>query len=179
MSKSTPLYSPLLGVLSLSLAACAVPRPTSPSPLPPPVSTPSPPVGPPRSFVDDTRATLEQLVRVDTSHGHETDLLQPIAARLRAEGFAPELVESAPGRGNLIARYKGNGAKRPLLLIAHVDVVPVEGQPWTVPPFQLTEKDGFLWGRGVNDDKGMAAVIVALALEMAHSKPALSRDVIF
>jgi acetylornithine deacetylase/succinyl-diaminopimelate desuccinylase-like protein len=122
---------------------------------------------------------LEQMVRVDTSHGHETDLLQPIAARLRAEGFAPELVESAPGRGNLIARYRGNGAKRPLLLIAHVDVVPVEGQPWTVPPFQLTEKDGFLWGRGVNDDKGMAAVIVAMAVEMARGKPALSRDVIF
>jgi acetylornithine deacetylase/succinyl-diaminopimelate desuccinylase-like protein len=65
------------------------------------------------------------------------------------------------------------------LLIAHVDVVPVEGQPWTVPPFELTDKDGFLWGRGVNDDKGMAAVIVALALEMARSKPAFSRDVIF
>jgi acetylornithine deacetylase/succinyl-diaminopimelate desuccinylase-like protein len=60
-----------------------------------------------------------------------------------------------------------------------VDVVPVEGQPWTVPPFQVTDKDGFLWGRGVNDDKGMAAVVVAVALEMAHTRPSLSRDVIF
>ena len=57
--------------------------------------------------------------------------------------------------------------------------MPVEGQPWTVPAFRITEKDGFLWGRGVNDDKGMAAVIVALALEMGRTKPALSRDVIF
>jgi acetylornithine deacetylase/succinyl-diaminopimelate desuccinylase-like protein len=129
-------------------------------------------------FLDDTRSTLGALVAVDTSHGHETDALRPIAERLRTS-MPVELVESAPGRGNLVARYKGTGAKRPLLLIAHVDVVPVEGQPWTVPPFQLTEKDGFLYGRGVNDDKGMAAVIVALADEMARTKPKLSRDVIF
>jgi acetylornithine deacetylase/succinyl-diaminopimelate desuccinylase-like protein len=65
------------------------------------------------------------------------------------------------------------------LLIAHVDVVPVEGQPWTVPAMRVTEKDGFLWGRGVNDDKGMAAVLVALALEMARNRPVFARDVIF
>ncbi len=131
-----------------------------------------------RSFTDDTRSTLDTIVAVDTSHGHETDLLKPIADRLRA-WMPVDLVEGMPGRGNLVARYKGTGAKRPLLLIAHVDVVPVEGQPWTVPPFQVTEKDGFLWGRGVNDDKGMVAVMVALATEMARTKPALSRDVIF
>jgi acetylornithine deacetylase/succinyl-diaminopimelate desuccinylase-like protein len=131
-----------------------------------------------RALSDDTRTTLDALVAVDTSHGHEIDALKPIADRLRAS-LPLELVESTPGRGNLVARYKGTGAKRPLLLIAHVDVVPVEGQPWTVPPFQITEKDGFLYGRGVNDDKGMAAVIVALAAEMARTKPVLSRDVIF
>ena len=134
--------------------------------------------GPAGPSSDDTRSTLDALVAVDTSHGHETDALKPIADRLRAS-LPFELVESTPGRGNLVARYKGTGAKRPLLLIAHVDVVPVEGQPWTVPPFQITEKDGFLYGRGVNDDKGMAAVIVALAAEMARTKPVLSRDVIF
>ena len=128
---------------------------------------------------DETRATLDALVAVDTSHGHETDLLRPIADRFRAAGLIVELVESAPGRGNLVARYKGTGSKRLLLLIAHVDVVPIEGQPWTVPPFHVTEKDGLLWGRGVNDDKGMAAVIVAIALEMARTKPALARDVVF
>jgi acetylornithine deacetylase/succinyl-diaminopimelate desuccinylase-like protein len=132
-----------------------------------------------RALAAETRAQLDAIVAVDTSHGHETDLLKPIADRLRAAGLAVELVEGTPGRGNLVARYKGTGAKRPLLLIAHVDVVPVEGQPWTIPPFQVTEKDGFLWGRGVNDDKGMAAVMIALALEMARTKPALSRDVIF
>src|ERR1041385_2763678 len=132
-----------------------------------------------QAVIAETRSTLEALVAVDTSHGHETDLLRPVAQRFRDSGLAVELVESAPGRGNLVARYKGTGKKRPLLLIAHVDVVPVEGQPWTVPAFPLTEKDGFLCGRGVNDDKGMAAAIIAIALEMAKAKPALSRDVIF
>ena len=132
-----------------------------------------------RAFVDETRSTLDTLVAVDTSHGHETAALQPIADRFRAEGLPVELVESSPGHGNLVARYKGDGTKRPLLLIAHVDVVPVEGQPWTVPPFQITEKEGFLYGRGVNDDKGMAAVVIALAAEMARTRPVLSRDVIF
>src|SRR5271170_6286931 len=156
-------------ILLAAFASCAARPPPAPA-------APDPQAF--RSFVDDTRSTLEALVAVDTSHGHETDALRPIADRLRAS-MPVELVESAPGRGNLVARYKGSGAKRPLLLIAHVDVVPVEGQPWTVAPFQITEKDGFLYGRGVNDDKGMAAVIVALADEMARTKPVLSRDVIF
>ena len=158
---------PLL--LVAAIASCAA------RPAPAPQSADAPAV---KAFVADTRAALNALVAVDTSHGRETDALRPVADQLRA-WLPVELVESAPGRGNLVARYKGSGAKRPLLLLAHVDVVPVEGQPWTVPPFQITEKDGFLWGRGVNDDKGMAAAVVALALEMGRTKPALSRDVIF
>src|SRR5204863_9246576 len=64
------------------------------------------------------------------------------------------------------------------LLMAHVDVVPVEGQPWTVPPFRATEKDGFLHGRGVSDDKGMASGIEAVVLELARTHATLSRDLI-
>jgi acetylornithine deacetylase/succinyl-diaminopimelate desuccinylase-like protein len=171
----------LAASLAIALVACGAAP--APSHAPASVSSVGSAIalgpGPVRSLADETRATLEQLVSVDTSHGHETDALRPIAERLRAAGLPAEILESAPGRGNLVARYKGTGAKRPLLLIAHIDVVPVEGQPWTVPPFQVTEKDGFLWGRGINDDKAMASVIVAIALEMARTKPALSRDVIF
>jgi acetylornithine deacetylase/succinyl-diaminopimelate desuccinylase-like protein len=176
-----------------SFAACAAARPPALAVGPTTPAGPSQRAAPPtneasplslssrpaRSLGDETRAELNELVAVDTSHGHETSALAPIAERLRAAGLAVELVESAPGRGNLVARYKGSGARRPLLLIAHVDVVPVEGQPWSVPAFQVTEKDGFLWGRGVNDDKAMAAAMIAIALEMARTHPPLARDVIF
>lgn len=100
------------------------------------------------------------------------------ASYLQGAGISAQILEGEAGRGNLIARIKGNGSKRPLLLIAHVDVVPVAGQKWTVPPFQLTEKDGYLYGRGVNDDKGMAAAIVAIAVEAKKSRTPLSRDLI-
>ncbi len=183
-----PLLLPLLACGETNAgapppAAAGAPPPASAAPSPPPpppvASSPAKPAEPPRSLAEETSATLADLVAVDTSHGHETDALKPIEARWRAAGLQVDFLESAPGRGNLIGRYKGNGSKRPLLLIAHVDVVPVEGQPWTVPPFKVTEKDGFTWGRGVNDDKDMAAVIVAIALELARTKPVLSRDVIF
>jgi acetylornithine deacetylase/succinyl-diaminopimelate desuccinylase-like protein len=163
------LRSALAGVALTTCAARPGEAPKAPAPNP----------EADQAVIAETRGTLATLVAVDTSHGHETDLLRPVAQRFRAAGLAVDLVESAPGRGNLVARYKGSGKKRPLLLIAHVDVVPVEGQPWTVPAFQLTEKDGFLYGRGVNDDKGMAAAIIAIALEMAKTKPVLARDVIF
>jgi len=165
------------GLAGIALTTCAA-RPGA-APASPAALAATPSAASEQALIAETRATLSTLVAVDTSHGHETDLLKPVAERFRAAGLPLELVESSPGRGNLVARYKGTGKKRPLLLIAHVDVVPVEGQPWTVPPFHVTEKDGFLFGRGVNDDKGMAAAIIAIALEMANTKPVLSRDVIF
>jgi acetylornithine deacetylase/succinyl-diaminopimelate desuccinylase-like protein len=152
-------------------AACAPPSaPTSP----PARAT----VSGATSLEAERRAILAELISFDTSHGHETDALRPIAKRFEDAGVHADILEAAPGRGNLVARLKGSGAKRPLLLMAHIDVVPVEGQPWTVPPFKLTEKDGFLYGRGVNDDKGMASAIIATALELARTHAALARDVI-
>src|SRR5438067_1199851 len=126
----------------------------------------------------EARQILDQLLRVDTSHGNETAALQPLLARFQQAGIRAQILESAPGRGNLIARVPGTGKKRPLLLLAHIDVVPVEGQPWTVPPFQPTEKDGFLYARGVSDDKAMAAAFTAIALEAARGPQKLSRDLI-
>ena len=126
----------------------------------------------------EARQILDQVLRVDTSHGNETAALQPVLARFQQAGIRAQILESAPGRGNLIARVPGTGKKRPLLLLAHIDVVPVEGQPWTVPPFQPTEKDGFLYARGVSDDKAMAAAFTAVALEAARSPQKLSRDLI-
>jgi acetylornithine deacetylase/succinyl-diaminopimelate desuccinylase-like protein len=124
------------------------------------------------------RDVLLTLLRVDTSHGHETDALKPVLERFKAAGVPAQILESGPGRGNLIARIKGTGAHKPLLLMAHIDVVPVEGQKWDGKPFEPVEKDGFLTARGVTDDKSMAAAIVAVALELASSPQKPSRDVI-
>lgn len=121
---------------------------------------------------------LLQLLSVDTSHGHETEALRPVLERFKAAGVPAQILESAPGRGNLIARVKGTGAKKPLLLVAHIDVVPVEGQKWNTPAFQPVEKDGYLTARGVTDDKAMASAIVAVALELAAAQVKPSRDVI-
>jgi acetylornithine deacetylase/succinyl-diaminopimelate desuccinylase-like protein len=182
------------------IAACApepapkLPPPTSSNPAAVPLSsaqhssspadtttttiTPPAVMAAPMPFDDEARALLLQLAAVDTSHGGETKALRPIADRLQASGVHADIIEHSPGRGNLIARIKGNGSKKPLLLIAHVDVVPVEGQPWSVPPFPPTEKDGFIWGRGIADDKSMAAVFTAVTLEIARSKTVLARDII-
>jgi acetylornithine deacetylase/succinyl-diaminopimelate desuccinylase-like protein len=126
----------------------------------------------------ERRAILAELVSFDTSHGHEIDALRPVAKRFEDVGVHADLFEAGPGRGNLVARLKGSGAKKPLLLLAHIDVVPVDRQPWTVPAFAVTEKDGFLYGRGINDDKGMASAVIAIALELARTHVTLSRDVI-
>ena len=126
----------------------------------------------------EARQILEELLRHDTSHGKETAALRPLLARFQKAGVRAQILESAPGRGNLIARVPGTGAKPPLLLLAHVDVVPVEGQPWTVPPFLPTEKDGYLYARGVSDNKAMASAFAAIALEAARSPHRLSRDLV-
>jgi acetylornithine deacetylase/succinyl-diaminopimelate desuccinylase-like protein len=124
------------------------------------------------------REILDELLRVDTSHGNESVALRPVAERLIRAGIPAEIAEASPGRGNLIARIRGKGGRKPLLLVAHVDVVPVEGQPWTTAAFIPTEKDGFLQARGVNDDKTMAAAFIATALEAARGRTPLSRDLL-
>ncbi len=142
------------------------------------LAAPPPPSESEQRIVQEARNLLAQLVAVETVASNETTALRPLVELFRASGVPTHLLESGPGRGNLVARIKGTGSKRPLLLLAHIDVVPVTGQPWTVPPFQLTEKNGYLYGRGVNDDKGMAAALVAIALEASRSKVPLSRDLI-
>jgi len=99
------------------------------------------------------RTLLEQLVAADTENppGNEARAAALGAARLQAAGISYQLFEFAPGRQNLIARIKGNGSAKPLLLLAHIDVVPTAGQSWTSPPHRLTEKDGYLVGRGTTD----------------------------
>src|SRR5580704_5832802 len=123
---------------------------------------------------------LTDLVKIDTSNppGNERRAADYIKAVLDKEGIAAEIFESAPGRGNLVARLKGNGSKRPLLLMGHLDVVGVERDKWTVDPFAALTKDGYLWGRGSRDDKAMDAANLEVFLELHRRKIPLDRDVI-
>ena len=121
---------------------------------------------------------LDELVAIDTSNppGNEDKAARLVAAKLHAAGIEAVLVPFAPGRTNLVARLKGDGSKRPLLLLAHLDVVGAAGQPWTMPPFHVTEKDGWLYGRGVTDDKSWAAMATALLIELKRvARAAASR----
>jgi acetylornithine deacetylase/succinyl-diaminopimelate desuccinylase-like protein len=102
----------------------------------------------PSAMTDASRAEtvrfLTDLVKIDTSNppGNEVKAANYIKSVLDKEGIASEIFESAPGRGNLVARLKGNGGKRPLMLMGHLDVVGVERDKWTVDPFAAVMKDG-------------------------------------
>jgi acetylornithine deacetylase/succinyl-diaminopimelate desuccinylase-like protein len=123
---------------------------------------------------------LGELVKIDTSNppGNETRAAEYIKSVLAAEGIPAQIFESAPGRGNVVARLKGNGKKKPLLLMGHLDVVGVERDKWTVDPFAATIKDGYLYGRGSIDDKSMDAANLEVFLLLHRMKVPLDRDVI-
>ena len=122
---------------------------------------------------------------VETQSGYTTGATTPVAAaaaaRLQAAGF-PEadifLGGASPTKGNLVVRYHGTGARKPLLLLAHTDVVEAKREDWSTDPFQLIERDGFFYGRGTGDDKAQAAVWIAnlIRYEQEGFKP--DRDII-
>src|SRR3954469_13237211 len=88
------------------------------------------------------------LVQLDTTAGHETRAVEYLRKVLEAEGIPTQTFALDPARANLVARLKGNGSKRPLLILAHTDVVGVQREKWPVDPFSATMKDGYIWGRG-------------------------------
>src|SRR5436305_11473231 len=129
---------------------------------------------------DEALKFLVDLVKIDTSNppGNETRAAEYIKGVLAAEGIQAQIFESAPGRGNVVARLKGSGKKKPLLLMGHIDVVGVERDKWTVDPFAAVIKDGYLYGRGSHDDKGMDAANLEVFLLLHRLKAPLNRDVI-
>src|SRR6202040_238194 len=104
-----------------------------------------------------------------------------MAPRLRATGFAEadvQVFKPAPRKGNLVARLHGAGARKPILLLAHIDVVEARREDWSVDPFKLTEKDGYFYGRGSGDDKFMAANFVANLIRYKQEGYRPDRDII-
>jgi acetylornithine deacetylase/succinyl-diaminopimelate desuccinylase-like protein len=134
----------------------------------------------PRS--NPTADLLRELISVDTSNppGHEQQIDELLAARLRPLGFEIEIVPTPePGKSHLIARLRGDGSKRPVLLASHADVVGVERDKWTVDPFAGVERDGYVFGRGAIDFKGGMAVFARAVTMLAENHVPLARDVIF
>jgi acetylornithine deacetylase/succinyl-diaminopimelate desuccinylase-like protein len=130
---------------------------------------------------DEVAQTLASLVKIDTSNppGNETQAAAFIKHILDKDGIPSDIVEGQPGRGNLIARLRGSGLKRPILLMGHTDVVGVERDKWSFDPFGGTIKDGYVYGRGASDDKGMTSACLEVFLLLHRLKVPLDRDVIF
>jgi len=121
-----------------------------------------------------------QLIRFDTSSppGNETKAAEYLKQVLEREGIPARIYELEPGRGNVVARLKGNGSKKPILLMGHLDVVGVQREKWTVNPFAAVRKDGYIYGRGSIDDKDKVTTVLMVALLLKRLKVPLDRDVI-
>jgi len=155
--------------------------PASPPATPPAVQSP---LGNISAIANDAQSWLADLIRFDTSNppGNEQTAAKYVAGVLEKEGFTPELLEIAPGRNAVIARLRSKAVADPakaLLLVAHLDTVPVDKTRWTVNPFGGVIKDGYLYGRGAIDDKGMLAANLAVFIGLKRSTLHLNRDVIF
>jgi acetylornithine deacetylase/succinyl-diaminopimelate desuccinylase-like protein len=119
------------------------------------------------------------LVQLDTRAGNETRAVDYLKKVLESEGIPTQTFALDPARANLVARIKGNGSKRPILILAHTDVVGVQMEKWPVDPFGAVMKDGFIWGRGALDDKPVLAANLMVMLLLKRSGARLDRDVIF
>ncbi|HJQ55176.1 MAG TPA: M20/M25/M40 family metallo-hydrolase [Gemmatimonadaceae bacterium] len=133
----------------------------------------------------ETLATLKTLIRFDTTNppGNELPLAVHIERVLREEGIETSLLNAGKERAQVIGRIRGSGARRPVILLAHMDVVGVERASWTHDPFGAEVDGGYLYGRGAIDDKGMLAVNLVTMLHLQRLLSAtggkLSRDVVF
>jgi len=139
-----------------------------------------------QSGPNDTRAReiFKELIEInttDTPNGNVTKAAEAVAARLKAAGFPDadvQVLGPDPRKGNLVARLRGTGARRPLLLLAHLDVVDARREDWSFDPFTFLEKDGFFYGRGTSDDKSMASQFVANLIRLKEEGVKPERDLI-
>lgn len=129
------------------------------------------------------REIYKELVEINTvtNSGDTAQAADAMAARLRAAGFAEadlHVFKPAPKKGNLVARFRGTGKKKPMMVMAHIDVVDAKREDWTMDPFKLIEKDGYFYGRGTSDDKFMAVAFVANLIRYRQEGFKPARDVI-
>jgi acetylornithine deacetylase/succinyl-diaminopimelate desuccinylase-like protein len=142
-----------------------------------------------KALGDEAVAILTEYVRIDTTNppGNEAPAAAFLAGILGEAGVEATVLESEPGRANLVARLPGRSARGPgcpragggLALLHHLDVVPAEAAEWSVDPFGAEIHDGCLWGRGAIDMKGMGVMELVTVLALARERVPLERDVVF
>src|SRR5689334_25402850 len=135
---------------------------------------------------NDSRAReiFKELIEInttDTPAGNVTKAADAAAARLKAAGFPAsdvQVIGPDARKHNVVARLRGTGARKPLLLVAHLDVVEAKREDWSFDPFVFLEKDGFYYGRGTSDDKAMASILTANLLRLKQENYRPDRDLI-
>lgn len=178
------ILMPAVALSLLSLAAASPLLAQAPSTAMPTVQSTQSPVGDTTALAKEAEGWLAGLIRIDTTNppGNEQAAAKYIAGILTKEGIPSEFLDLSPGRSALVARLRSAAMPDPsraLLLVAHMDVVGVDKSKWTVDPFGAVIKDGFLYGRGSIDDKGMLTANLAAFIALKRSNARLNRDIIF
>ena len=134
-----------------------------------------------KALEDEAVALLSRYIQIDTTNppGNEIKAAQFLKAIFDREGIEARIIESAPGRGNIYARLKGDGSKKPMVLMHHMDVVPAEAKLWKAAPFSGAVKDGVIWGRGSLDNKGAGIFQLLTLLALKRQNIQLKGDLIF
>src|SRR5262249_27961656 len=133
----------------------------------------------------ELREIYKELVEINTtdSAGSCTEAANALAARLKAAGLPAQDVQvivppGGPKKGNLVARYRGTGAKKPIMLLGHLDVIEAKREDWQRDPFKLVEENGYFYARGASDDKSMVAVFTANLVRYRREGYRPERDLI-
>jgi len=129
------------------------------------------------------RAIYKEMIEINSGFttGSTTPVAQAAARRLKAAGFPERDIfvgGASPNKANLVVRYRGTGRQRPILLLAHTDVVEAKREDWSMDPFVLNEKDGYFYGRGTGDDKAQAALWIANLIRYKREGFKPDRDII-
>ncbi|MDY6854882.1 MAG: M20/M25/M40 family metallo-hydrolase [Thermodesulfobacteriota bacterium] len=132
------------------------------------------------AITEEAAKILSQYIRIDTTNPPGNEIAGALFLKeiLKKEGFDSVILESEKGRGNIIARYKGDGSLAPLLLLHHIDVVPAEEEKWLLPPLSGKVQDGEIWGRGAFDCKSFGVMELMVLLLLQRSGFKSKRDII-
>src|SRR6185369_3675676 len=134
-----------------------------------------------KTVEEETMRHFQAVLRIDTQNppGNETKAAEYVKQVLEHDGIPAQIVGLEPNRSNVVARLKGTGRKRPLLIMGHTDVVTVDAAKWKYPPFSATREGGWVYARGTVDDKdNLTAGLMTMLLQKRQNVP-LDRDVLF